>query len=93
MEDCAVQQLYIYAGILAVSATVNSAPLKVLVRVAKVGAVWQVLGQLLPESSCLIDVSSKGFCTLPHVIYNVHPICCMHKLFHWHTMQYMQHAL
>ncbi|KAL0051808.1 hypothetical protein WJX82_002508 [Trebouxia sp. C0006] len=37
-------QLYIYAGVLAVCATINSAPLKVLVRVAKIGAVWQVLG-------------------------------------------------
>ncbi|KAL0027332.1 hypothetical protein WJX79_001331 [Trebouxia sp. C0005] len=37
-------QLYIFAGLLAVSAAVNSAPLKFLVRVAKVGALWQVLG-------------------------------------------------
>ncbi len=83
IKYCVMQQLYIYAGILAVNATVNSAPLRVLVRVAKVGAVWQVLGQLPRESSCLIDVFTKGF-----------PICGMrHMLFHWHTMQYIQHAL
>ena len=66
ISDCAVQQLYIYAGILAVNATINSAPLKVLVRVAKVGAVWQVLGQLPPGSCYLSSVSPKGFW---HTVY------------------------
>ena len=61
IKDCAVQQLYIYAGVLAVCATINSAPLKVLVRVAKIGAVWQVLGQLLSGSRCFSNVSLKGF--------------------------------
>ncbi len=44
---CAVQQLYIYGGLLVINATINSAPLKVVVRIAKVGAAWHVIGETL----------------------------------------------
>ena len=72
-KDCAVQQLYIYAGVLAVSATINSAPLKVLVRVAKVGAVWQVLGQLLSGSHCFSNVSPN--CLLSYTMCILYAAC------------------
>lgn len=41
---CCVQQLYLYVGLLVINATINSAPLKVIVRIAKIGALWQTLG-------------------------------------------------
>ena len=41
---CCVQQLYLYVGLLVINATINSAPLKVIVRIAKIGALWQILG-------------------------------------------------
>lgn len=41
---CCVQQLYLYVGLLVINATINSAPLKVIVRIAKMGALWQILG-------------------------------------------------
>ncbi len=46
----AMQQLYIYAGLLAINAIINSAPLKVVMRFAKVGAIWHVIGGTLPLS-------------------------------------------
>lgn len=42
-----MQLLYMYAGMLAINATINSSPLEVVTRIAKVGAIWQVLGQSL----------------------------------------------
>ena len=45
-----MQQLYIYAGLLAINAIINSAPLKVVMRFAKVGAIWHVIGGTLPLS-------------------------------------------
>ena len=37
---------------LAINATINSAPLEVVTRIAKIGAVWQVLGQSLLAPCC-----------------------------------------
>ncbi|KAL0051838.1 hypothetical protein WJX82_002885 [Trebouxia sp. C0006] len=37
-------QLYLYMGLLVINATINSAPLKVLARIARVGAMCQILG-------------------------------------------------
>lgn len=47
-----MQLLYMYVGMLAINATINSSPLEVVTRIAKVGAVWQVLGQFPLEPRC-----------------------------------------
>ena len=44
VSQCVVQQLYLYMGLLVINATINSAPLKVLARIARVGAMCQTLG-------------------------------------------------
>ncbi|KAA6417141.1 MAG: amino acid transporter [Trebouxia sp. A1-2] len=41
-------QLYLYMGLLVINATINSAPLKVLVRIARIGAIWQILAASWP---------------------------------------------
>lgn len=49
-----LQQLYLYLGLLIVNAVVNSAPLKSLAKVAKIGVIWHFLGHFLPIiDSCL----------------------------------------
>ena len=39
-----MQQLYLYLGLLLANGIINSAPLKVLARVAKVGVFWHFTG-------------------------------------------------
>lgn len=40
-----VQQLYLYFGLLLVNGVINSAPLRTLAKVAKLGVIWHFAGQ------------------------------------------------
>jgi len=52
-----VQELYLYMGLLVINATINSAPLKVVARIARVGAIWQVLGWFLKSFVCVRNMN------------------------------------
>ena len=70
-----MQLLYMYAGMLAINATINSAPLDVVTRIAKVGAVSQVLGQLLLQLCC----SSKVLWLCVQFLHD-RPVLCAHQV-------------
>jgi len=75
-----VQELYLYMGLLVINAIINSAPLKVLARIARVGAIWQILGWFLYSFMCVRNMIFVDlfFClhtlclaaTTPHVTLN-----------------------
>lgn len=57
-------------GLLVINATINSAPLKVLVRIARIGAIWQMLGWFLQSPMCVRNIVLFDLFLLAHTVFS-----------------------
>ena len=47
MQHVLVQQLYMLGGLLCIMAVINSMPLRIVAKMAYIGAAWHVIGETL----------------------------------------------